>query len=115
MIDVHIHVNYLYPLETNLFLYILSVDETGILGEILDVLLKKGVNVLTVSSEEVKKYRCEIEDGLDFRDFDYDDWLLYSLESPNTSGARGFAKGNFFTRNGMLVASVAQEGLMRPK
>lgn len=50
-----------------------------------------------------------------FRDFDFDDWLLYAIESPNTSGARGFAKGNIFTRNGTLVASVAQEGLMRPK
>ncbi|MFK7783011.1 acyl-CoA thioesterase [Psychroserpens sp.] len=50
-----------------------------------------------------------------FRDFDYDDWLLYSIESPNTSNARGFAKGNLFTREGVLIASVAQEGLMRPK
>lgn len=49
-----------------------------------------------------------------FRDFDFDDWLLYSIESPNTSNARGFAKGNIFTRDGKLVASVAQEGLMRP-
>lgn len=50
-----------------------------------------------------------------FRDFDYDDWLLYSIESPNTSNARGFAIGNLFTRDGVLIASVAQEGLMRPK
>ncbi|TDU42988.1 acyl-CoA thioesterase-2 [Gelidibacter sediminis] len=50
-----------------------------------------------------------------FREFDFDDWMLYSIESPNTSGARGFAKGNIFTRDGLLVASVAQEGLMRPK
>jgi acyl-CoA thioesterase-2 len=50
-----------------------------------------------------------------FRDFDFDDWLLYSIESPNTSNARGFAKGNIFTRDGKLIASVAQEGLMRPK
>lgn len=49
-----------------------------------------------------------------YRDFDFSDWLLYSLESPNTSNARGFAKGNIFTRDGVLVASVAQEGLMRP-
>lgn len=49
-----------------------------------------------------------------YRDFDFSDWLLYSLESPNTSNARGFAKGNIFTRDGKLVASVAQEGLMRP-
>lgn len=50
-----------------------------------------------------------------FRDFDFDDWLLYAIESPNASGARGFAKGNIFTRDGQLIASVAQEGLMRPK
>jgi len=49
-----------------------------------------------------------------FRDFDFDDWLLYSIESPNTSNARGLAKGNIFTRDGNLIASVAQEGLMRP-
>ena len=49
-----------------------------------------------------------------FRDFDFTDWLLFSLESPSTSNARGFAKGNIFTREGKLVASVAQEGLMRP-
>ena len=50
-----------------------------------------------------------------FRDFEFDDWLLYSTESPNASNARGFARGNIFTRNGKLVASVTQEGLMRPK
>ncbi|WP_223032744.1 acyl-CoA thioesterase [Hanstruepera marina] len=49
-----------------------------------------------------------------YRDFDFSDWLLFSLESPNSSNARGFAKGNIFTRDGKLVASVAQEGLMRP-
>ena len=50
-----------------------------------------------------------------FRDFDFDDWMLYAIESPNTSNARGFVKGNIFTRDGKLIASVAQEGLMRPK
>lgn len=50
-----------------------------------------------------------------FRDVDFDDWLLYSIESPNASGARGFARGNIFTREGKLIASVAQEGLLRPK
>lgn len=49
-----------------------------------------------------------------FRDFDLDDWLLYAIESPNMSNARGFARGNIFTRSGKLVASVTQEGLMRP-
>lgn len=50
-----------------------------------------------------------------FRDFDFEDWMLFSMESPNASNARGFAKGNIFTRDGKLIASVAQEGLMRPK
>ena len=50
-----------------------------------------------------------------FRDIDFDDWLLYAIESPNASGARGFAQGNIFTRDGKLIASVAQEGLLRPK
>jgi len=42
-----------------------------------------------------------------------DDWLLYSTDSPSASGARGFARGSVFTRDGTLVASTAQEGLMR--
>ena len=49
-----------------------------------------------------------------FRDFEFDDWMLFSAESPNTYGARGLCRGNIFTRNGTLVASFAQEGLMRP-
>ncbi|MDH3685034.1 MAG: acyl-CoA thioesterase II [Myxococcales bacterium] len=43
-----------------------------------------------------------------------DDWLLYVQDSPAAAGARGFARGTIFTREGVLVASVAQEGLMRP-
>ncbi|MFK8058840.1 MAG: acyl-CoA thioesterase [Polaribacter sp.] len=50
-----------------------------------------------------------------FRDFNFDDWMLFSAESPNAYGARGLAKGNIFTRDGKLVASFAQEGLLRPK
>lgn len=42
-----------------------------------------------------------------------DQWLLYAIDSPNASGARGFARGQFFTRNGELVASTSQEGLVR--
>lgn len=49
-----------------------------------------------------------------FRDFNFDDWMLFSAESPSVYGARGLAKGNIFTRDGKLVASFAQEGLMRP-
>ncbi len=49
------------------------------------------------------------------RDFKADEWLLYSQDSPSTGRARGFCRGSVFTRDGLLVASVAQEGLMRIK
>lgn len=42
-----------------------------------------------------------------------DEWFLYVTESPSTSGARGFSRGSIFSRDGRLVASVAQEGLIR--
>ena len=44
-----------------------------------------------------------------------DDWMLYVAESPTAGGARGFTRGTFHTRGGALVASVAQEGLVRLK
>jgi acyl-CoA thioesterase-2 len=49
-----------------------------------------------------------------YRPFRADEWLLYVQESPGAFGARGFCTGNLFTRDGKLVVSVAQEGLMRP-
>jgi len=49
------------------------------------------------------------------REFRFDDWMLYSIESPNASGGRGYSRGNIFTRDGTLVASVAQEGMIRTK
>jgi acyl-CoA thioesterase-2 len=42
-----------------------------------------------------------------------DEWLLYSIESPAAAGARGFARASLFTRDGLLVGSTAQEGLVR--
>ena len=47
------------------------------------------------------------------RPFRADEWLLYSIDSPSASGARGFTRGNFWDTEGRLVASVVQEGLMR--
>ena len=44
-----------------------------------------------------------------------DDWLLYTQDSPSASGARGLTRGSLFTRSGVLIASVAQEGLIRKK
>lgn len=48
------------------------------------------------------------------REIDISDWLLYQLDSPSSSNARGFTRGNIFTRKGILVASTVQEGLIRP-
>ena len=42
-----------------------------------------------------------------------DEWLLYAADSPSAAGARGFVRGSLFTRAGVLVASTAQEGLVR--
>jgi len=48
------------------------------------------------------------------RPFRCDDWLLYAEDSPSSQGARGFNRGLIFTRDGTLVASTVQEGLIRP-
>lgn len=49
------------------------------------------------------------------RPFRTDQWLLYAQDAPSASGARGFNRGAIYTREGVLVASVAQEGLARPR
>ena len=49
------------------------------------------------------------------RPFRADEWLLYAQDSPNLSGSLGFARGLIFARDGTLVASVAQEGLLRQR
>jgi acyl-CoA thioesterase II len=49
------------------------------------------------------------------RPFRADDWLLYAQDSPSLAGGRGFTRGLIFARDGRLVASVAQEGLVRER
>ena len=49
------------------------------------------------------------------RPVELDDWLLYTQDSPSAGGARGMTRGSLFTRSGVLIASVAQEGLIRKK
>lgn len=44
----------------------------------------------------------------------FDEWHLYSMDSPFSGGARGFNRGSIYTQDGRLIASVAQEGLIRP-
>ena len=45
--------------------------------------------------------------------FDFNDWILFAQDSPSASQGRGLVRGQMFTRDGKLVASVAQECLMR--
>lgn len=47
--------------------------------------------------------------------FRVDEWLLYVIDSPAAHGARGLVRGSFFTRDGRLVVSTAQEGLLRKR
>ncbi len=49
------------------------------------------------------------------RDFRMDEWLLYDKDSPSASAGRGFNRGNFFNRDGALVASTTQEALIRKR
>lgn len=47
------------------------------------------------------------------REFRFDEWVLIAMDSPAAAGSRGFNRGTMFTQDGKLIASVAQEGLMR--
>ncbi|MCH8497936.1 MAG: acyl-CoA thioesterase II [Marinobacter sp.] len=49
------------------------------------------------------------------RDLRMDDWLLYDMDSPSSSGGRGFTRGNIYNQAGVLVASTCQEGLIRKR
>ena len=49
------------------------------------------------------------------RPSNFNDWHLYAQDSPSTSGARGFVRGQIFSQDGALVASIAQEGLLRQR
>ena len=67
-----------------------------------------------MSSEREQLQMASIDHAMWFhRPARPDEWLLYVLDSPTASGARGFARGSLFTREGRLVASTAQEGLVR--
>jgi len=69
---------------------------------------------LTVRSPEVQV--ASLDHAMWFhRPCRVDEWLLYVVDSPAAAGARAFARGSIFTRDGVLVASVAQEGLTRWK
>jgi acyl-CoA thioesterase-2 len=65
-----------------------------------------GTEVVSASIDHSLWFHEDVECG---------DWLLYAMDSPFAGHGRGFARGHFFARDGRLIASVAQEGLMRLK
>ncbi len=68
----------------------------------------------TVFNEDVMA--ASLDHALWFhRPFRADEWQLYAQDSPYLGGARGFVRGSIFASDGTLVASVAQEGLLRPR
>ena len=72
-------------------------------------LLPHGVSYLTPNLQ-----LASLDHALWFhRPFRVDEWLLYSCDSPTAQGARGLVRGQIFSRDGVLVASSAQEGLIR--
>lgn len=67
-----------------------------------------------LSAADPKLQMASLDHALWFHSrFRADEWLLYAQDSPRAGGARGFSRGSIFTRDGRLVASVAQEGLIR--
>lgn len=68
-----------------------------------------GVSLLTPNSKV-----ATVDHSMWFhRPFKMDEWLLYAIDSPSASGARGFVRGEIYNQQGELVASAVQEGLMR--
>ncbi|MBT2187737.1 acyl-CoA thioesterase [Sphingobium nicotianae] len=65
-----------------------------------------GPEVISASIDHSLWFHGDVECG---------EWLLYAMDSPFGGGGRGFSRGNFFAQDGRLIASVAQEGLMRLK
>ena len=92
-----------FPLHQNLLAYVSDFEllATSTLPHGLS--MTRG-SVIMASLDHALWFHCT---------FRMDEWLLYSMDSPNASGARGFARGQLFTEDGKLVASTSQEGLVR--
>jgi len=77
-------------------------------------LLSTSLNPHRLSFAKGNVQSASLDHGMWFhRPFRADQWMLYSTDSPNASNARGFNRGSVYTREGVLVASAVQEGLMR--
>ena len=99
----------------------LDVKDTPIHHQILAY--ASDLNLLNTATfphrEELNKkniFYTSLDHALWFhREFRIDEWLLYAMDSPSASNSLGFARGSIFNKKGDLIASVAQEGLIREK
>ena len=91
------------------------IEHQGVLAYASDYgLLGSALDPHGVSYRDPRLMVASLDHSIWFhRPLRMDEWLLHVSESPISAGARGFARGAFFTRDGELVASTAQEGLVR--
>ena len=86
--------------------FLLYISDMGLLGAANNSV---GVNFLTKNLQN-----ASLDHAMWFhRKLDLDGWFLYSIDSPVTRNARGFSRGSIFSRDGKLIASCTQEGLIR--
>jgi acyl-CoA thioesterase-2 len=97
------------PDDASLHRYLLAyASDFALLGTSLD---PHGVGWLTPGIQV-----ASLDHAMWFhRPFRVDDWVLYAIESPSASGARGLVRGRFFDQAGRLIATCAQEGLIRKR
>lgn len=90
-------------LHQNLLTYVSDYELLGAATLPHGLLFTRG-NIIMASLDHALWFHHEVR---------MDEWLLYATDSPAAMGARGLARGLFFSRDGRLIASTAQEGLMR--
>jgi acyl-CoA thioesterase-2 len=97
------------PLPEDPLLHACAVTYASDMSLVSTGLLPHG---LTITSDAIQT--ASIDHSVWFhRPFRADDWLLYAQDSPSSAGARGFTRGQIFTADGVLIASTAQESLIR--
>ena len=86
--------------------FLLYISDMGLLAAANNSV---GVNFLTKNLQN-----ASLDHAIWFhKKLDLNDWFLYSIDSPITKNARGFSRGSIFSKSGELIASCAQEGLIR--
>ena len=105
----HMWIRSTAPLPDDLSVHRSMLAYTSDYGFLETALMPHGVSILQPNLQI-----ASLDHSIWFhRDFRLDDWLLYVAESPFSGHSRGFVRGEIFNREGQLVASTAQEGLMR--